>query len=476
MPKSKKKKSVPLASPLKHVDGETAMVSDFFKERCNALLPGGYDAFFPKDVPLARGITVNTLRCNPEDFLQRAPFILEPSGFSASSFRLADPTVKVGIEPYHHAGVFYGQEPSASAPAALLGVQPGDVVLDLCAAPGGKTAQLGAALQGQGLLYSNEFMPDRARILLSNVERMGLPNAVVLNSSAEQIAAALPGYFDRILVDAPCSGEGMFRKEPMALAQHSQRLVESCAALGRSLLDTIAAALRPGGTLVYSTCTFAPEEDEGAIGAFLRAHPEFSLVDTGVSFGCAGHASCCCEGPIEVEKMRRIYPVHGGEGHFMAKLVKAGEASRALPSQKAQLGTALPEEAAAFLRNSFPGMETHRAHLVQDEVWILPDVAVYLPKGIKALRAGVQAGQVVKKRFEPAHQLYMAYGAQAVNQELLTAKEARCAAFLRGEEIDALTAQDGFAAVLVDGFPLGFGKVSGGRLKNRYPKGLRNLK
>lgn len=476
MPKNKKKKSASATAPLCHASGEIAAVSDFFKERCNALLPGGYDAFFPNDVPLARGITVNTLRCSIEEFLQSSPFAVEPGGFSAANFRLVNASVKVGTHPYHHAGVFYGQEPSASAPAALLGVQPGDVVLDLCAAPGGKTAQLGAALQGQGLLYSNEFMPDRARILLSNVERMGLPNAVVLNSSAEQIATALPGYFDRILVDAPCSGEGMFRKEPMAVAQHSQRLIESCAALGRSLLDTIAAALRPGGMLVYSTCTFAPEEDEGAIGAFLQAHPEFSLVDTDVRFGCAGHESCCCEGPIEVEKVRRIYPVHGGEGHFMAKLKKAGQAPRTLPAAKTQIGTALPEEAASFLRSSFSGLENRLGHLVQDEVWLLPNTAVYLPKGVKVLRAGVQAGQIVKKRFEPAHQLYMAYGKQAVNQETLNGQEVRCTAFLRGEEIDAFSAQDGFAAVLVDGFALGFGKVSGRRLKNRYPKGLRNLK
>lgn len=476
MPKSKKKKGAPAAAPLCQTAAETAAVSDFFKARCNALLPGGYDAFFLEGVPVARGVTVNTLRCSPEAFFRGAPFAVAPSGFSAANFRLADPAAKVGTHPYHHAGVFYGQEPSASAPAALLGVQPGDVVLDLCAAPGGKTAQLGAALQGCGLLYTNEFMPDRARILLSNVERMGLTNAVVLNSSAEQIAVALPGYFDKILVDAPCSGEGMFRKEPMALAQHSQRLVESCAALGRSLLDTIAAALRPGGTLVYSTCTFAPEEDEGAIGAFLRAHPEFALVETGASFGCPGHESCCCEGPIEVEKVRRIYPVHGGEGHFMAKLVKAGEAPRALPPAKTQLGAPLPEEAAAFLQSGFAGLENCRAHLVQDEVFLLPQTPVYLPKGIRVLRAGVQAGQIVKKRFEPAHQLYMAYGARANNREALASAEPRCAAFLRGEEIAAQTAQDGFAAVLVDGFPLGFGKVSGGRLKNRYPKGLRNLK
>ncbi|MEG1932802.1 MAG: RsmB/NOP family class I SAM-dependent RNA methyltransferase, partial [Pygmaiobacter sp.] len=320
-------------------------VSDFFKDRCNALLPGGYAAFFPENIPISRGITVNTLRCLTQEFAANSPFAVQPSGFSPCNLRLLEQNVKVGTHPYHHAGVYYAQEPSASAPAALLGVQPGDMVLDLCAAPGGKTAQLGAALAGKGALYTNELMPDRARVLLSNAERMGLTNAVILNDSAEHIAAAFPEFFDRILVDAPCSGEGMFRKEAVALTQHSQRLVESCAALGAALLETISAALRPGGVLLYSTCTFSPEEDEGVIGAFLKRHPgEFTLEDTGASFGCAGHESCCVGGALDVSRVRRIYPIHGGEGHFMAKLKKCGEAPRRLPSAKSQIQSAAPPD------------------------------------------------------------------------------------------------------------------------------------
>lgn len=179
-----------------------------FTQRCDRLLPGGYRAFFPPEAPLFRGLTVNTLRLTAQAFSACAPFRIAKSPFSPSSFYLLE-EARAGLHPYHHAGVYYVQEPSASAPAALLDVRPGERVLDLCAAPGGKTAQLGAALAGRGLLVANEFVPKRASVLLSNLERMGIPNAVVTNESAERLAAAFPGYFDRILVDAPCSGEGM---------------------------------------------------------------------------------------------------------------------------------------------------------------------------------------------------------------------------------------------------------------------------
>lgn len=449
----------------------------FLKDRCDRLLPGGYDAYFPKDAPLFRGVTVNGLRCTPQQFARLAPFPVTPSGFAAANFRLCEPGAKVGLHPYHHAGVYYGQEPSASAPAALLGVQPGERVLDLCAAPGGKTAQLAAALAGQGVLYTNEIMPDRARILLSNVERMGVTNAVVLNDNAETIAGVLPEFFDRILVDAPCSGEGMFRKEPAALAQHSQRLVESCAATGRHLLDTIAGALRPGGTLVYSTCTFAPEEDEGTVGWFLARHPEFELEDTGAAFGCAGHESCCTEGLFDVQRVRRIYPVHGGEGHFMAKLHKKGDAAGTLPSAKSRpQEKAPPAAAAAFLAQSFPALAHRRFFCLRDNWYLLPEAPVFLPRSLHPLRAGVLVGELVKNRLEPHHNLFTAYGTECANRLELSAAQEECAAYLRGEELDAGGAQNGFCAVLCDGFCLGFGKISAQRLKNRYPKGLRNLK
>ena len=217
----------------------------------------------------------------------------------------------------------------------MLGVRPGMRVLDTCAAPGGKSSQLAAALGGQGLLVSNEFVAARAEVLRSNLERMGVPNAVVLNEDTGRIAAALPEFFDRVLVDAPCSGEGMFRKEAVAVTQHCEALVKQCAALGAQILDNAAVCLAPGGEMIYSTCTFAPEEDEGQVAAFLQRHPEFTLADVfgnvDYSFGSPGEANRTGGLPLDVSKVRRIWPCQGGEGHFIARLVKAGT-PRELPA------------------------------------------------------------------------------------------------------------------------------------------------
>ena len=235
------------------------MPAEYFEARERALLGERYELLYaaPQETA-ARGVTVSALRTTPEEFAARADFPLRPSPFCKAAFVVGCPDFKPGRHPYHHAGVFYSQEPSASSAAPLLGVRPGMRVLDLCAAPGGKSSQLAAALRGQGLLVSNEYVAARAEILKSNLERMGVPNAVVLNETPARIAAALPEFFDRVLVDAPCSGEGMFRKEPAALAQHCEALVKQCAELGADILDSAAAALAPGGELVYSTCTFAP--------------------------------------------------------------------------------------------------------------------------------------------------------------------------------------------------------------------------
>lgn len=448
-------------------------------DRCNALLPGGYAAYFPETALPRRGVTVNTLRATPQQFAAKAPFAVQQSPFCAAGFILPQAETGLGRHPYHHAGVYYAQEPSASAAAPLLGVQPGERVLDLCAAPGGKTAQLAAALGGTGVLYANEFVAKRAAVLLSNVERMGAPNVVVLNETAEHLGQAFCGFFDRILVDAPCSGEGMFDKEPAALAQHSEQLIEQCAALQRQLLAAIAPALRPGGTLLYSTCTFAPQEDEGTVGAFLRTHPDFALEDlSGAGFGCAGHESCCTGGPVEVQKLRRIYPVHGGAGHFMARFRKEGQAAGVQPAAQPAKKT-VPAPAQSFLTQQFGPLAQCAFALEQGRIVLLPDGA-FLPRQLHILRAGVLAGEVVasgrgEARFEPHHHLYMAFGPKAAKTVRLPAGDERAEAWLRGEEIAAETL-DGYAAVLYDGYPLGFGKASGGRVKNHYPKGLRNLK
>ena len=284
------------------------MPMEYFEQRERALLGDRFDVLYAAPQETAeRGVTVSALRSSPEQFAAKADFPLDASPFCKAAFVVHQPDdlkFRPGRHPYHHAGVFYSQEPSASSAAPLLGVQPGMRVLDMCAAPGGKSSQLAAALQGRGVLVSNEYVAARADILKSNLERMGVPNAVVLNETPARIADALPEFFDRVLVDAPCSGEGMFRKEPVARQQHCEALVKQCAELGTEILDCAAAVLAPGGQLVYSTCTFAPEEDEGQVAAFLQRHPEFTLADAlgnvDYTFGSEGEANRTGGLPLDV--------------------------------------------------------------------------------------------------------------------------------------------------------------------------------
>lgn len=451
------------------------MAMEYFITREKQLLGNRFDQLYTAvSAAAARGITVNTLRCTPQQFLHNSNLPLAPSPFCQSGFLVQDSDVKLGHHPYHHAGVFYVQEPSASAPAALLDVQPGMKVLDLCAAPGGKSSQLAAALQGEGLLVSNEIMPARAQVLKGNLERMGISNAVVVNDTPQRIAKSFAGWFDRVLVDTPCSGEGMFRKESQAVAQHNEGLVLQCAALGKEILDAAAQCLAPGGILVFSTCTFSPQEDEEQVGAFLARHPEFTLQDCGVSFGAPGEENRCGEYPLDVKKVRRIWPCHGGEGHFMAKMQKS-TCDEAVQGFKPQKSGKPCKEWVEFAQKWFPQLEHRRIQVVQDSVLLLPTQALP-PHKLHLLRAGVWAGSIQKGRFVPGHHLYTAFGTQCINREELTLSDPRTQSYLRGEEIEAHTASNGWCAVLVDGFPLGGGKVSGGRVKNHYPKALRNLK
>ena len=512
------------------------MPTEYFEQRERALLGDRFDVLYAAPQETAeRGVTVSALRTTPEQFAQKADFPLEASPFCKAAFVVHQPDFKPGRHPYHHAGVFYSQEPSASSAAPLLGVKPGMRVLDMCAAPGGKSSQLAAALQGRGVLVSNEYVAARADILKSNLERMGVPNAVVLNETPARIADALPEFFDRVLVDAPCSGEGMFRKEPVARTQHCEALVKQCAALGAEILDCAAAVLAPGGQLVYSTCTFAPEEDEGQVAAFLQRHPEFELADAlgnvDYTFGSEGEANRTGGLPLDVSKVRRIWPCQGGEGHFMARLVKNGT-PRALPAEgeytpeeqlwlaaaeaagkkakgkggkpakaadarsarrenaracrEAVRGAGRSRETAAeavspaqslaawqeFAKEYFPAL-ADRPAVVHGGGVLLP---VPFPQtNLHVLRAGVFVGSVQKGRFVPEHHLFTAFGALCVNREELTLSDPRTVEYLSGREVEARTAADGWCYVTVDGWPLGGGKVSSGRVKNHYPKALRLL-
>lgn len=347
----------------------------------------------------------------------------------------------------------------------LLSPQKGDKVLDLCAAPGGKSTQIAAALGGFGLIWSNEIVKNRANILLGNFERCGIKNGVVSNSDPESLCTALEGYFDKVLVDAPCSGEGMIRRDPHALQEWSVEHTLSCAVRQLKILNSAKKALRPGGVMVYSTCTFSKEENEETIKAFLKENPDFELMDSNENFGR----------PTLSGKAIRIYPMDGGEGHFAAKLKKKESdfgysCSFALPTPKKKIPTAVMD----FLEDIFKDTSSYeKLFIKEDKVFVLPDICPDL-QGTHAIRAGVFAGTIKKNYFEPSHALFTSANINNVKRVVdLDLNDAYVLKFLKGEEIPVDQSIKGYAALAVNGIILGFGKASDGKLKNKYPKGLR---
>lgn len=418
-----------------------------FLTRMQEQLGGEFPAFLASfQQPATRGLRVNTLKCGTAAFAERSPFALEPVQWCAEGFYYAEPD-RPGKHPYHEAGVYYLQEPSAMAVAALAAVKPGERVLDLCAAPGGKSTALAAALKGSGLLVANEVHPTRAKILSQNIERMGVVNAVVTNEPVDKLAARMAGAFDCVVVDAPCSGEGMFRKDEVAIREWRMEHVAMCAARQREILRSAVEMVRPGGRLVYSTCTFNREENEENV-AWLTT--EFGL---------------------EAVEVRRLWPhKERGEGHFAALLRAPGNASCAaldgagMTAQEAAVDgwRSFSEEALTIAPQ---GIEVSFG----DHVYLLP--TVFPLAGLRVLRAGLHAGEWKKNRFEPSHAL--ALGRTGADARRVCPLDWELAVrFLKGETISC-DGEKGWTLVTVDGFSLGWGKWSAGVLKNHYPKGLR---
>lgn len=443
-----------------------------------------------------RGISLNRLKTTPGMLLPKLPFAVEKTPFYRDGYYLPDSETRMGNHPLHLAGAFYLQEPSATSAVSLLDPQPGERILDLCAAPGGKSAQISSCLGGSGLIWSNEVVRNRVQILLSNMERMGVRNGVVSSCYPEVLCQKLAGWFDRVLVDAPCSGEGMFRKNPEAITEWSREHVLACAERQLSILESAAIAVKEGGILVYSTCTFSEEENEGVILSFLKRHPEFEPCPSGESFGRPSALSCGI----------RITPLEGGEGHFAAKLRKTGETDLSVfpeepdqnsginePRDKLGIGTRssagkMKRDSRAVSGKNSPDTRSSQAEqelslilkeLPEGECRLIGEKLFILPHGLPDLsgtgviRAGILAGEWKKNRFEPAHALFLAVSPEQCRQVLtLHGGDPRMEAFLRGMEIDC-DLPSGFTAVSYEGINLGFGKCSSSRLKNKYPKGLR---
>ena len=426
--------------------------------------------------PHFRGVRFNTLKYDlSRSASSGLPITKCP--FSGSGFYLDADEMSIGRSPWHHAGAIYSQEPSAMSAVTILDPRPGERVLDMCAAPGGKSTQIAAILNGGGLLWSNEYIRKRAQILLSNFERMGIRNGVVSNTHPDRLAEGMNGFFDRVLVDAPCSGEGMFRRDPQAVAEWSPEHSAACAVRQLAILDSAAKCLREGGVLVYSTCTFSFRENEDVVAAFLDSHPAFSLEPCGVDFGRPGFDR---SDRFDLTLTRRIFPMDGGEGHFAARLRKCGE-SVDTPVQNAtgrrhdENQNEAEKRADALFSECFGVSPYGRIRQIGESCYLLPDGMPEV-KGLGVLRGGVLLGDVMKNRIEPSHALFMAAKAEECRRVIsLPHDSPELMAFLHGEEIAADGSLRGYAAVACEETVTGFGKCSGGRLKNRYPKGLRRL-
>lgn len=410
-----------------------------------------------------QALRLNTLKTDIDGYKctelkDKMPFGLTPVSWAKNGYYYGTDE-QPGKHPYHEAGVYYIQEPSAMAPVPMLEVRPGDKVLDLCAAPGGKSTQIASYLMGEGILVCNEINSQRAKILSENIERMCVRNACVTNETPERLSQFFPEYFDKILVDAPCSGEGMFRKNEDACTEWSPENVQMCAERQDEILCEAAKMLRAGGRLVYSTCTFSEAEDEGSVERFTATHPEFKLIKT-----------------------ERLWPHKvKGEGHFAAVLLKEGEEAadyRAIPQAGLENGLSCKEISGLeeFLCELIPDMAASCKALkfskFGDNIYLIPDEMPSV-KGLKVLRTGLHIATVKKNRLEPAHALALAVKPSDVRHILnLDASGNTVTQYLNGQTFNA-DGEKGWYLICADGFSLGWGKLAGGIMKNHYPKGLR---
>lgn len=484
-----------------------------FEDRMRMLLGEEYEAFkacYSK--PHYSGLRVNTLKITPEEFEKICPFSIKRIPWIPNGYYY-DGDQQPAKHPYYYAGLYYIQEPSAMTPASLLPITPGDKVLDVCAAPGGKSTELGAKLKGEGVLVSNDISNSRAKALLKNIELLGISNALVVSESPNKLAEVFPEYFDKILIDAPCSGEGMFRKSPAIMKNWEQYGVDYYNKLQKEIITFAAQMLKPGGLMLYSTCTFSPEEDEGTISYLLEQFPEFQVINAipdkdiqeklgitydGFDFGRPEWGN----GREELKHCIRLWPhkIHG-EGHFIA-LLRKGDANTSserdsslkfsnhetmlaksamdngkriggknAANSKAQLS----EETVAFIKDINRNLIKQEDLSVRDS-WVymtpegLPDI-----KRLRILRQGLLIGEMKKQRFEPAQALSNALSVDVYKKIIhLKSDDPNVIRYLKCETIELdKEYEDGWYLVCVDNFPLGWGKITKNNFKNKYLPGWR---
>lgn len=451
-----------------------------FENKMKEILKDEFPAYIAcYDEPRYYGLRVNTNKISVEKFKEICPFEIKQIPWIENGFYYDGETVVPSKHPYYFAGLYYLQEPSAMTPANRLPVKPGDRVLDVCAAPGGKATELGAKLDGTGVLVCNDISNSRAKGLLKNIEVFGIGNVLVLSEEPGKLESYFPEYFDKILIDAPCSGEGMFRKDKKMVKAWEEHGPEFFANIQKSIILQAARMLKPGGMMLYSTCTFDGRENEGMIEHLIETYPEFEILDMNPYEGfCPGKPELTKSGKEEFTKTVRIFPHRmQGEGHFLA-LLRKGEESPVRELKAAKSGTKkLPEDLALFLKDVAWEIDATRLDIHGERVYYMPDDIPDV-KGIRFLRTGLLLGELKKNRFEPSQALAMCLKKDEYKKTIdLSVEDDRIRRYLKGETLDVddlvKNKDKGWYLVCVDGYPLGFGKLAGGTLKNKYLPGWR---
>ncbi len=427
------------------------------------------------DDPAYYGIRVNTLKISVADFLKICPFNVTPVPWTDNGFYVSREE-RPSRHPFYYAGLYYIQEPSAMTPASYLPVEPGDKVLDLCAAPGGKSTELGAKLKGKGILVSNDVSVSRTKALIRNIEMFGIRNSVVLCTEAKYMVPSLHGFFDKILIDAPCSGEGMFRKGSNELKNWEQKGSEPYAKLQREIVDDAVKLLKPGGMLLYSTCTFSPEENEQVIEYMLEHNDDLSLVPMKMCDGFDhGHPEWTLSKREDVKHCIRLWPHKiKGEGHFLALLQKAPGKEEVLSYEKIKTPK-LSDETKQFFKDCKMPIDWNHVREHQGKLFYLEEDLPKLEK-IRVLRKGLFLGEMKKGRFEPSQSFAVALRPEEFEKYIsFDLEDERTIRYLKCETLNVDVHTEGMHLIGTGGFPLGWGKIKKGRMKNKYASSWRWL-
>lgn len=447
--------------------------SDFESKFRQLMTPEEYDEFVSAlNEERVTALRVNSLKVDMPTWNEISPFKTQPVPWSAYGFYLDDDS-RPGTHPYYHAGLYYIQEPSAMFPAEVLNAKPGDRVLDLCAAPGGKTVALAAGMKNQGFLLSNDINPKRIKALVKNIELCGITNTVVANETPSRLAMVYKQFFNKILLDVPCSGEGMFRKDSEAVKSWSKYKAEELQTLQREIFYHAYQMLSPGGTLVYSTCTFNPEENEQNIAHFLKTYPDLYLIDIAKSSGIEPGRPDWADGNVELLKTARLWPHRiKGEGHFVALFGRQGEF---IPQDSNAISSEPFKSFREFCDQMLYSCPQGIYHVNGGQLNIIPPGFEYSPK-LKLVKTGLFLGAEMYGKFEPSHSFAMALNWNNVKRKKsFLLNEPELIRYLKGETL-LLKDEKGFILLGVNNFPLGWGKINENGLKNFYPKGWRKTR